>query len=112
MRILLRLLINALAVFVAAYVLPGVIVDGPLTALIVAVVLGVVNTFLKPVLVILTLPITFVTLGLFLLVINGALVLLVSELVPGFVVDGFLWALLFSLVVSLVGSFLNALAAD
>jgi putative membrane protein len=112
MRILIRLLVNALAVFVAAYVLPGVIVDGPLTALIVAVVLGVVNTFLKPILVVLTLPITFVTLGLFLLVINGALVLLVDELVPGFVVDGFLWALLFSLVVSLVGSFLNALAAD
>lgn len=112
MRLLIRLLANALAVFIAAYVLPGVAVDGPLTALIVAVVLGVVNTFLKPILVILTLPITFVTLGLFLLVINGALVLLVGELVPGFVVDGFLWALLFSLVVSLVGSFLNALAAD
>lgn len=112
MRIIIRLLVNALAVFIAAYVLPGVAVDGPLTALIVAVVLGVVNTFLKPILVILTLPITFVTLGLFLLVINGALVLLVGELVPGFVVDGFLWALLFGLVVSLVGSFLNALAAD
>jgi putative membrane protein len=112
MRLLVHLLVNAFAVFIAAYVLPGVFVDGPLTALVVAVVLGVVNTFLKPILVILTLPITFVTLGLFLLVINGALVLLVSRLVPGFVVDGFLWALLFSLVASLVGSFLNAVAAE
>lgn len=112
MRLIFRLFINALAVFIAAYVLPGVAVDAPLTALIVAVALGVVNTFLKPILVILTLPITFVTLGLFLLVINGGLVLLVDRLVAGFVVDGFLWALLFSLVVSLIGSFLNALAAE
>ncbi|HTK05138.1 MAG TPA: phage holin family protein [Candidatus Eisenbacteria bacterium] len=112
MRVILHLILNTLAVAVAAYVLPGVFVDGPLTALVVAVVLGVVNVVVKPILVLLTLPITVVTLGLFLFVINALIILLVDWLVPGFEVDGFWWALLFSLVVSLVGSFLNAVANE
>lgn len=112
MRILIKIVLNTLAVMVAAYVLPGVVVDSVVTALVVAVVLGVINAVLRPILVILTFPITVVTLGLFLFVINACLILLVDRLVPGFAVAGFWWALLFSLAVSLVGSFLNAVAAD
>jgi putative membrane protein len=112
MRLIFRLLIASLAVAVAAYVLPGIRVAGPLDAVAVAIVLGVVNAFLRPVLVFLTFPVTILTLGLFLFVINAILVLLVARLVPGFVVDGFWWALLFSLTVSLVGSFLDAIAGD
>jgi len=109
MRLLLRITLNTLAVVVAARILPGVHVDGLLTALIVAVVLGVINAVVKPVLVFLTLPATILTLGLFLLVINAAMVELVSWLVPGFTVAGFWWALGFSLIVSLVGSVLGGL---
>lgn len=112
MRLILRLLLNTLAVAVAAYVLPGVRVDGPAAAFVVAIVLGVINVVLRPILVLLTLPITVVTLGLFMFVINACMILLTDWIVPGFEVAGFWWALLFSLVVSLVGSFLNALAHD
>lgn len=112
MRILIKIVLNTLAVVVAAYVLPGVMVDSALTALVVAVALGVVNAVLRPVLVILTFPITVVTLGLFLFVINACMILLVDRLVPGFAVAGFWWALLFSLVVSFVGSFLNAVGGE
>lgn len=111
-RALLQLILNTLAVMVAAYVLPGVKVDGFVTAAVVAVVLGLVNAVVKPILVVLTLPVTIVTLGLFLFVINALMVLLVAKLVPGFAVAGFWWALLFSFVVSLVGSFLYSLAGD
>jgi len=112
MRIILSLILNTLAVAVAAYLLPGVHVDGPLAALVVAIVLGIVNVVVKPILVILTFPITIVTLGLFMFVINALMIMLTAWIVPGFAVDGFWWALLFSLVVSLVGSFLNAIAHD
>jgi putative membrane protein len=72
------------------------------TALVLALVLGILNVLIKPLLVVLTLPITLVTFGLFLLVINALMVLFASHLVPGFTVDGFWWALLFSMVVSLI----------
>lgn len=110
MNLLATLLVNGLAVFITAYILPGVNVENYLVALIVAVVLGIVNTILKPILVFLTLPVTILTLGLFIFVINALLILLVSNLMPGFTVDSFWWALAFSLVLSLVGSFLNSLA--
>ena len=97
-----HLLVASLAVAITAYVLPGVLVDGAAAALVTAVLLGVVNAFVRPVLVVLTLPLTVVTLGLFMLVINAALVLLVSAVVPGFVVAGLGWALLFSVVLWLV----------
>lgn len=77
------------------------------TAIVVAIVLGIVNALLKPLLILLTLPVTILTLGLFLFVINAALVLLVAKLVPGFEVRGFWWAMLFSLVVSIIGAFLH-----
>jgi putative membrane protein len=107
MQILINLLLSGLAVVISAYVLPGVHVDSFLTAIIVAVVLGFANAVLKPILILLTLPITILTLGLFALVINAVLVLMVSSIIPGFVVDGFVWALIFSIILSAVNSFLN-----
>jgi putative membrane protein len=102
MNIVIKWIVNALIIIVAAYLLPGVHVMNFWTALVLALVMGVLNVLVKPLLVILTLPITLVTFGLFLLVINALMVLLASHLVPGFTVDGFWWALLFSIVVSLI----------
>ncbi len=112
MRLVTLLLINGFAVFIAAYILPGVSVESFVTALVVAVVLGVINTFIKPLLLLLTLPITLITFGLFAIIINGLMVLLASAIVPGFHVENFLWALLFSLVISLVSSLLNRIAKE
>jgi putative membrane protein len=110
MQVVVYLLIETVAVLAAAYVLPGIAVDRLLTALVVAVVLAVLNFTVKPLLVVLTLPATILTLGLFLLVVNAAVVLIAAWLVPGFEVAGFWWAMLFSLVVSLVGGVMHALA--
>lgn len=107
MQILISLLLSSLAVFVTAYILPGVHVDNFIAAVVMAIMLGVVNAFVKPILVFLTLPINLLTLGLFLIVINAALVLLASAITPGFTIDGFLWAILFSIVVSFVGAVLG-----
>lgn len=107
--LLVSLLLSALAVFVTAYILPGVRVDSFVSALVMAVVLGLVNTFLKPILVLLTLPINILTLGLFLLVINAVVVMIAAALTPGFTIDNLLWALVFSVVVSIVGTFLGQL---
>src|ERR1035437_6354517 len=112
MNLFLKLLINSLAVFITGYLLHGVHLDSFWTAVIVAVVLGVVNTFIKPILILFTLPITILTLGLFILVINTLMILLVAAIVPGFKVDGFWWALLFSLVLSILNSFLQSLTKD
>ena len=100
---------TAVAVLFAAYVLKGVHVDSAVTALIVAVVLGLLNSFIKPILVILTIPITLFTLGLFLLVINIIIVKWAASLVPGFTVDGWFSALLFSLLVSFISSVIEGL---
>ena len=110
MSLIVNLLVNGLAVFITAYILPGVNVQNYVVALIVAVVLGLVNTFLRPLLILLTLPVTVITFGLFIFVINALLILIVANLVPGFTVDSFWWAVAFSLVLSVVGSFLNSLA--
>ncbi|MSQ24056.1 MAG: phage holin family protein [Chloroflexi bacterium] len=107
MRIVVDLLVNALAIFTTAYVLPGVYLDGFVPAVVVVIVIGIFNAVLKPVLIVLTLPITVLTLGLFLLVINALSVVLASAVVPGFTVDGFWWALLFSLVLTVVNSVLH-----
>ncbi len=107
MSLILNLLLSALAVMISAYVLPGVTVENFWTAVVVAVALGIVNAVLKPILILLTLPINILTLGLFTLVINALLILLVSNVVPGFHVDGFLWAIIFGLVLSLVNGFLH-----
>ncbi len=112
MQILINLILSGIAVFVSAYVLPGVKVDGFFTAIIVAVLLAVVNTFIKPLVLLLTLPINILTLGLFSLIINALMVVLVGAIVPGFKVDGILWALVFSIVLSLVSSVIYMLVPD
>jgi putative membrane protein len=107
MKLLLRLVISTLAVLVAAHLVPGVVVASMGTAVIVAIVLGILNTFLKPVLQILALPITILTLGLFYFVVNVFIIYLASSLVDGFSVTGFIPALLFGLVVSVVSAILG-----
>ncbi|WP_221389984.1 phage holin family protein [Dyadobacter sp. NIV53] len=107
MNLLIRLIISTLAVLAAAYVVPGVVVASVTTAVIVAIVLGILNTFLKPVLQILALPITILTLGLFYFVINVLIIYLATYLVDGFSVSGFIPALLFGLVVSVVSAILG-----
>ena len=104
-----KLLINTVAALIAAYLLSGVHIDSVTTALIVAIVLALLNTFIKPILVILTIPITVLTLGLFLLIINILIIKWTDSLVDGFAVDNWLWALLFSLVISIVSSILEGL---
>jgi putative membrane protein len=108
MKLILKLVANTLAVFVTAYIIPGVDVDTFLTAGIVAIVLGVLNTFIKPLLVILTLPINILTLGLFTLIINAFIIGLTSYLISGFMVGSILSAILFSIVLSFVSAFLNS----
>ncbi len=110
MKLVVKLLIATLAVFLSAYLIPGVSVDSFQTAFIVAIVLGVLNVFLKPLLVILALPVTILTLGLFSFVINIALIYLAAYIVPGFEISGILAALLFGLLVSIISSFLNLLS--
>lgn len=102
MRLLIQWLINALAVGITAYLLPGVRISGFFAALVTALLLGLVNVFLRPLLLLLTLPLNILTLGLFTLVVNALLVLLVAAIVPGFSVRGFWWALLFGLVLAVV----------
>lgn len=102
MKIIINWVVSALAIIVAAYVLPGVHVSGFLAALVLAVVLGAINLILRPILVILTLPISILTLGLFVLVINALLIMLATYIVPGFYVASFGWALLFGIVLAIV----------
>jgi putative membrane protein len=104
MNFIIRLLLNGLAIVLTAYLLPGVEVDAYGTAIVVALVLSIANVVVKPILIILTIPITVVTLGLFLLVINAVIILLADYLVDGFSVGGFWWALLFSLIMSVFNS--------
>lgn len=107
MGFIIRLLVTTLIVVALAYVLPGVAIDGFTTGLWVAVVLGLLNMFLKPVLVFLTLPATIITLGLFLLVINAVIIMLAANFVNGFTVSSFWTALLFSVILTFVQSIVN-----
>jgi len=109
MNLFVKIIISSLAVFLTAYLLPGVSVDSYITAIWVAIVLALLNGFLKPLLIIFTIPVTVVTLGLFLLVINAAIILLADNFVDGFFVSGFWWALLFSLVLSIITSLMESL---
>lgn len=112
MNLLLRILITAILVMGIAHFMPGVHVKGFVTALIVAVVLGLLNIFIKPILIILTLPVTIVTLGLFLLVINALIILLCTYIVGGFGVDTFWTALFFSIVLSILQSIMYKLIGN
>jgi putative membrane protein len=109
MKLLLHLLVATTAVLVSAYIIPNVFVDTFLTAIVVAIVLGVLNTFIRPIITLLTLPVNLLTLGLFSLVINTALVMFAAYIVPGFDVATILAAFLFSIVISLINSFLGSL---
>ena len=112
MKLLLRLLVTAALVLLIANFLSGVHVTSFTTAIIVAVVLGLLNLFIKPILVILTLPVTVVTLGLFLLVINAIIILLCTNIVGGFAVDSFWTALLFSIILSILQSITYKIVGD
>ena len=101
-----RIIVSSIIAFGLSYLLDGIKFDSFWTAIIVAIVLAVLNAIVKPLLILLTLPITLFTLGLFLLVINAAIILLAEKLVPGFQVDGFWWALIFSLMQSILTSLL------
>ncbi len=107
MNYFIKLLISAVLVVILASILPGIAVSSYFTAIIVALVMALLNTFIKPLLIILTLPVTFLTLGLFLFVINAIIVLIASSLIDGFYVSGFWAALLFSLLFSIFQSFLS-----
>lgn len=102
MTVLLNLILSGIAVAIAAYLTPGVVIDGYFTAVIVAVVLAIVNVTITPVLQILTLPLNIITLWLFSLIINVLMVLLVAQIVPGFQISGFWVALVFAVVLALV----------
>lgn len=106
MRFIMRIIVTSIVAFGLSYILRGVALDSFWTAIVVAIVLAILNAIIKPLLVILTLPITIFTLGLFLFVINAIIILIASHFVKGFQVDGFWWALLFSFLLSLVTSIL------
>ena len=106
-NILVQLILGGIAVIISEYLIPGVEVSSFFTAILVAALLAILNITIKPILIILTIPITFLTLGLFLLAINSLIILMAGAIIPGFTVDGFWWALLFSLVLSLVNALLG-----
>jgi putative membrane protein len=110
MNLIIRWLLATVAVILVSYLLPGISLAGFWTALLVALVLGIINAVIKPFLIILTLPINIMTLGLFTLVINALLVLLASAVVSGFGVNNFWTAVLFSILLSIVNFFLSKLA--
>lgn len=112
MKFLVRILLSALAVVILSKILPHVSVDTYLTAVIVALVLSLLNFIVKPILIILTLPVTILTFGLFLLIINAIIILLADRLIDGFTVDGIWWALLFSLLLSFLQSILFSLLKE
>jgi putative membrane protein len=111
-RFLMRLILNAIAIVIAARFVPGVHVSGPGPALIAGTLLGFVNALVRPVLIILTLPFTLITLGLFIFVVNAICFGLTAALVPGFNLDGFGAAFLGALIVTVVSWILSALLPD
>ncbi len=106
---LIRLLVNALSVYLTAYLLSGVIIKDFLYAIGVAILLAIVNTIIRPILVVLTIPITIVTFGLFLFVINVFMIMLVDWFVDGFYVSNFWWAFLFGIVMFFINVVLNSI---
>jgi len=112
MGFVLRVLVNAAAIYAVAMILPGVRVSSVWAALGAGLVLGLINAVVRPVLVVLTFPVTLLTLGLFLLVLNGVCLWLASALVEGFEVAGFWWAVLGAILVSLVSWVLTAFVGD
>ena len=107
MKFIINILVYGLAVFLTSLILPGVNTNNFVTAVLVGLLLGIINATVKPLLVIITLPINILTLGLSVLIINALLILLVAYLIPGFSIDGFAWAFIFGIVLTLVSWFLN-----
>ena len=112
MQILLALVLNAAALMATAYIVPGFKVENFTTAVLAAIVLGVVNTFIKPILSFISLPITIITLGLFAFVINAVILFIVSAVVPGVMIDGWVPAILGAIVLSVVSTVLSSLTKD
>ena len=112
MNLLVALILNALALLATAYLIPGFQVDGFGSAIVAAIVIGLVNTFIRPILAFVSLPITILTLGLFSFVINAVCLYLVSIVVPGFRIDGFLAAVLGGVVLAIVATVLANLAKE
>ena len=112
MSLVINWLISGIAIVITAYLLPGIHLSGFKAALLTAIVLGLINAVIKPVLKLLTLPLTIMTLGLFSLVINALLIMLTARLVPGFQVQGFLWAVAFSIVLAVVNWVLSIFKHD
>ena len=112
MGFIIRVLVNAATIALAAAFVPGLRLDGVVPALLAGLVLGLINALVRPVLLVLTLPLTLITLGLFLLVLNGICLALTAWLVPGFDIDGFLPAMLGALVISVVSWILTAFVSD
>lgn len=109
MQLIVIWILNALALLTVAYVLPGIIVDGFTAALIAALILGLINTLIRPLLILLTLPVTVVTLGLFILVINGLLFWFAGSVIKGFEVSGFWYGVAGALLYSIISSVLSML---
>lgn len=112
MNLILRIIVTAIIVMVIAHFMPGVYVASFTTSIIVAIVLGLLNIFIKPILVLLTLPVTLITFGLFLLVINALMITLCTKIVGGFAVDSFWTAVLFSIILSISQSILYGFSKD
>ena len=111
MSFLIQWVVSGVAIIITAYLLPGVAVEGFLAALVTALILGLINAIIRPILILLTLPLNILTLGLFTLVINALLIMLAAAIVPGFAVQGFWWALLFGLVLAVVNYALGAMVS-
>jgi putative membrane protein len=109
MKFLLQWMVGGLAIIITAYLLPGVQIEGFFAALVTALILGLINAIIKPVLILFTLPLNILTLGLFTLVINALLIMLAAAIVPGFTVQGFWWALFFGIVLAIVNFVLSPL---
>jgi putative membrane protein len=109
MNLIIKLFVYSIAIAITAYLLPGIHVADWQTLVIVSAVLLILRAIVKPVLLILTLPFTILTLGLFIFVVNGIIILMADAIVPGFQVDNLLWAILFSLVLSLFTSLLESM---
>ena len=109
MKLIVRLLLYAVAILITSYLLPGVHVDDFTSAFILAGVLALLNITIKPLLIILTIPFTVITLGLFLIVINALIILLADSIIPGTNIDGFWCAVLFSFIVSILNGIFSGL---
>jgi putative membrane protein len=112
MNLIIRLFITAIVAYLLTKVLPGVHFDGFSTAIIFAIVLGILNIFVKPILSLFGLPLTIITLGLFALVINAIIILIADYFISSMQVDGFLWAFIFSILLSIITSLANSMFSD